>query len=219
MDMNREKLTHYQHIMAGPSKKPRIGVIGAGVAGLRCADILLQHGFGVTILEGRNRIGGRVNQETLVNGYLADLGPNWIHGTKDNPIMEIASETKTETGSWDTRSYMFDESGNLLSLEESERLASVMWAMVQDAFDYSNQHCKEISANESLWGFFKKEVVKRIPTSEDGYERLRKLALQIAEMWGAFVGSPVQSQSLKYFWLEECIEGGASIQSATEGNF
>jgi alanine dehydrogenase len=41
-------------------KIPHVCVIGAGVAGLRCADILLQHGAKVTILEGRDRVGGRV---------------------------------------------------------------------------------------------------------------------------------------------------------------
>ena len=35
-----------------------------------------------------------------------------------------------------------------------------------------------------------------------------KLVLQIARMWGDFVGEPIEKQSLKYFWLEECIEGG-----------
>ena len=40
---------------------PQICVIGAGFAGLRCADILSRKGFKVTILEGRNRIGGRVS--------------------------------------------------------------------------------------------------------------------------------------------------------------
>jgi len=40
----------------GPSKSPAsICIVGAGVAGLRCADVLLRHGFGVTILEGRDR--------------------------------------------------------------------------------------------------------------------------------------------------------------------
>ncbi|KAK5150390.1 hypothetical protein LTR16_012680, partial [Cryomyces antarcticus] len=29
----------------------------------------------------------------------------------------------------------------------------------------------------------------------------------MAEMWGAFVGTSIQRQSLKFFWLEECIEG------------
>jgi phytoene dehydrogenase-like protein len=37
-----------------------IGIIGAGLSGLRCADILLQNGARVTILEARDRIGGRV---------------------------------------------------------------------------------------------------------------------------------------------------------------
>lgn len=41
-------------------KIPHVCVVGAGVAGLRCANILLQHGAKVTILEGRDRVGGRV---------------------------------------------------------------------------------------------------------------------------------------------------------------
>ena len=41
-------------------KVPHVCVVGAGVAGLRCADVLLQHGVKVTVLEGRQRVGGRV---------------------------------------------------------------------------------------------------------------------------------------------------------------
>lgn len=39
---------------------PHVCVIGAGISGLRTADVLLQNGFHVTILEARDRIGGRV---------------------------------------------------------------------------------------------------------------------------------------------------------------
>jgi len=42
------------------SIKAHIGIVGAGISGLRCADILLQNGFQVTILEARDRIGGKV---------------------------------------------------------------------------------------------------------------------------------------------------------------
>lgn len=42
------------------ASSPHIGVIGAGISGLRCADILIQNGARVTILEARDRIGGRV---------------------------------------------------------------------------------------------------------------------------------------------------------------
>jgi alanine dehydrogenase len=42
-------------------RKPHVCVVGAGFAGLRCADVLLQKGMKVTILEARDRVGGRVN--------------------------------------------------------------------------------------------------------------------------------------------------------------
>lgn len=55
------------HDMAGVQravgKVPHVCIVGAGVAGLRCADMLLQHGVKVTILEGRDRVGGRVRME------------------------------------------------------------------------------------------------------------------------------------------------------------
>lgn len=57
---------------------PHIGIVGAGVSGLRCAEILIQKGFKVTILEGRDRLGGRMCQHRLPTGHLIDLGPNWI---------------------------------------------------------------------------------------------------------------------------------------------
>lgn len=38
-----------------------VGVIGAGLAGLRCAEILIEHGIRVTVLEARDRLGGRVS--------------------------------------------------------------------------------------------------------------------------------------------------------------
>jgi NADPH-dependent 2,4-dienoyl-CoA reductase/sulfur reductase-like enzyme len=41
--------------------KPHVCIIGAGFAGLRCADVLLQHDIQVTVFEARNRIGGRVS--------------------------------------------------------------------------------------------------------------------------------------------------------------
>lgn len=42
-------------------KIPKVCIVGAGVAGLRCADVLLKQGAKVTILEARNRVGGRVS--------------------------------------------------------------------------------------------------------------------------------------------------------------
>ena len=44
---------------------PHIGIVGAGVSGLRCASVLLEHSYDVTIIEARDRIGGRVCTDEL----------------------------------------------------------------------------------------------------------------------------------------------------------
>lgn len=45
----------------------RICVIGAGVAGLRAADVLLRRGAHVTLIEARDRVGGRVRDIRLLH--------------------------------------------------------------------------------------------------------------------------------------------------------
>ncbi|KND88332.1 putative polyamine oxidase 4 [Tolypocladium ophioglossoides CBS 100239] len=190
-----------------PAAIPHVGIIGAGLSGLGCADILLRHGFKVTVVEGRDRVGGRLHQEKLPNGHWVDIGPNWIHGTDDNPILDLAKQTKTAVGNWDTCSYVFDESGSLFPVDEGERFADMMWDIIQDAFKHSNKASVSIPNSKSLADFFQEKVVEKIPESEPEFERKRQVVLQMSDMWGAFVGSPVQRQSLKYFWLEECLEG------------
>lgn len=42
------------------AKEVKVCIVGAGLAGLRCAEILIDAGIRVTIIEARERIGGRV---------------------------------------------------------------------------------------------------------------------------------------------------------------
>lgn len=70
-------------------------VIGAGVSGLACAQRLGEHGFSVTVLEARDRIGGRVWTDTSL-GAPVDLGASWIHGAERNPLSEMADAAKIE---------------------------------------------------------------------------------------------------------------------------
>lgn len=51
------------------NKSPvHVGVIGAGIAGLRCSEVLLDQGCKVTLLEARDRIGGRVGSHAIMTG-------------------------------------------------------------------------------------------------------------------------------------------------------
>ncbi|KAL6922097.1 hypothetical protein ACHAPO_002855 [Fusarium lateritium] len=189
------------------TSKPHIAIVGAGLAGLRCADVLLQNGFQVTIIEARNRVGGRLHQEILPNGHLADVGPNWIHGTDDNPMLDLAKQTNTAVSDWDSTSCVFGEDGELFSLKDGEKYSTMVWDIVQEAFKHSNNSSHDIDSKQSLHDFFVQKVAEKVPSTEDDHERKQKIVMQISEMWGAFIGSPVYRQSLKFFWLEECIEG------------
>ena len=179
-------------------------MVGAGLAGLRCADILLQYGFKVTVLEARDRVGGRAHQETLPSGHLVDLGPNWIHGTDYNPILDLAKTTKTAMHTWGEKLKVFGADGSLL--DEGKEYNDLMWKIIAQAFKYSAQNTSTINPNESLKDFFEKKLLEEFPGQADLDKK--KILMQMAELWGAFVGSPVHRQSLKFFWLEECIDGG-----------
>lgn len=45
----------------GPETKKRVVVVGAGISGLRAAAVLQSHGVDVVVVEGRDRIGGRIH--------------------------------------------------------------------------------------------------------------------------------------------------------------
>ena len=50
-------------------------VVGAGLAGLSAAGALLEGGCDVTVLEARDRIGGRVFPDGMTAGVPVELGP------------------------------------------------------------------------------------------------------------------------------------------------
>jgi monoamine oxidase len=53
-------------------------VIGAGFSGLAAALALWDAGLDVTVVEARDRVGGRVHSVELDNGEIAELGAEWI---------------------------------------------------------------------------------------------------------------------------------------------
>ncbi|KAJ4993243.1 flavin containing amine oxidase [Stagonosporopsis vannaccii] len=186
---------------------PHIGIVGAGVAGLRCAEVLLKHGAKVTVFEGRDRVGGRFCQGK-VGKHLVDLGPNWIHGTENNPILDLAKETKTMTMNWDGRQSVVDALGNYLSDKEAAENTEVVWSIIEQAMKHSNEHSATLDPQKSLYNFFEEAVEKLyLGEKEEEAKKKRQTILQMSEMWGAFVGSEIQKQSLKFFWMEECIDG------------
>lgn len=186
-----------------------VAVIGAGMAGLRCSTVLARSGIKVTIFEARDRIGGRIHQQRS-GGYLVDMGPNWIHGTKGNPITALAEKTQTVVMAPEEEGALFDSDGLRRPDSEARALSAEIWAAIVDAFRYSDQHSAEIDPQTSLFEYIQARIDDGTEANEGVATRLkldRRDLLREAEMWGPFIGDPVQRQSLKFFWLEECIDG------------
>lgn len=61
-------------------KKPHVIVVGAGISGLRTAAVLQRHGVGVTIIEGRDRIGGRIATSRKPGKAARDIGKYTYQG-------------------------------------------------------------------------------------------------------------------------------------------
>ncbi|KAL8858250.1 MAG: hypothetical protein Q9178_005262 [Gyalolechia marmorata] len=130
--------------------KPRICVVGAGVAGLR------------------SERSGR--------------GPNWIHGLKENPILDLGKELGDALMDVpEIAPSVYDQAGNLLSTKEGRECSDLMWAVIEEAFTYSDQDAGSIPQNQSLLDFFKLKLnEKNVPDV---------MADRVLELWNVFLAS------------------------------
>jgi len=100
-------------------------ILGAGVAGLVAADELSQAGLPVTILEARERVGGRlhtVHQPGL--NVPVELGAEFIHGAK-NATWPLVNAARLKTDELPDRHWQ-DQDGTLIEDREFwERLSAV----------------------------------------------------------------------------------------------
>ena len=95
----------------------RVIVIGAGVSGLTCAAFLRDAGVDVSVVEARDRVGGRV-WTGHVGGHDVDLGGAWIHGPIGNPLAEFCRAAGLDwvsDGAWGSRMQVHASDGSPLS--------------------------------------------------------------------------------------------------------
>nr|CAD7395385.1 unnamed protein product [Timema poppensis] len=95
-------------------KQAKIIVIGAGVSGLAAARQLEHFGMEVVILEGRNRVGGRVHTFKKPPFY-ADLGGMILTGVVGNPLTFLIQQLGMETNVINQDCPLYDSTGRRIS--------------------------------------------------------------------------------------------------------
>lgn len=102
---------------------------------------------------------------------------------------------------------MIDGEGDLVASSEANMALKQVWEILEEAIEHSKNRSEEIEPAASLYGFFEAQCDRAFQCGKMTRREV-ELVLGMSQMWGAYVGDRVELQSLKYFFLEDCIEGG-----------
>jgi hypothetical protein len=118
----------------------------------------------------------------------------------------LAQETGTPLHEWAETTIVVDNEGKLLEAEVANLALGRVWDILERAIQRSSEESDSIDPSLSLYDEFANITQKDVESGEiSDYER--RLILEMAQMWGAYVGDGADKQSMKFFFLEDCIGG------------
>lgn len=117
-------------------------------------------------------------------------------------MIELAGLTKTHLEDWDGGQATWGPNGKLLDEQTADKMNKFVWDTINNAFAYSEKHGDRIPAELSLLDYFRDQVEKSGLSAAE-----KALTLESCKLWGTYMGEPVWRQSLRFFRLEQCIDG------------
>eukprot|EP01125_Pyxidicula_operculata_P022231 TRINITY_DN897_c0_g2_i2.p1 TRINITY_DN897_c0_g2~~TRINITY_DN897_c0_g2_i2.p1 ORF type:complete len:572 (+),score=139.56 TRINITY_DN897_c0_g2_i2:14-1729(+) len=113
------------------STPPSVVIIGAGAAGLSCAQQLHQWGYKVVVLEARTRTGGRCNTANQEK-YSVDLGASIITGLIGNPLDNITQQTGARTHAIGSNAIIRTTEGGDVPKDADDRMEKLFNKLLED---------------------------------------------------------------------------------------
>lgn len=137
-------------LSAAAKSKERILILGAGMSGLAAAHTLLAAGYQVQVVEGRQRLGGRIWTSHRWSDAPIDLGASWIHGVDDNPLTLLADTIKAERvlTSYD-RYVTYGPDGKRLTEQQEDHLEE-LWKAMQKALKAAGERDSDLSVEAAV---------------------------------------------------------------------
>ncbi|KAL1810926.1 hypothetical protein ACET3Z_020991 [Daucus carota] len=195
---------------------PSVIIIGGGMAGIAAARALHDASFKVTLLESRNRIGGRVCTDYSF-GFPVDLGASWLHGvSEENPLAPIigrlglplyrTSGDNSVLYDHDLESYaLYDMAGNKVPQELVTKVGEAFKRMMDEANQVRAENREDMSVSRAISVVFERRPDLRL----DGLPH-KVLQWYLCRMEGWFAAD-ADTISLKCWDQEELLPGGHGL--------
>jgi monoamine oxidase len=181
------------------SSRESVVVVGAGVAGLAAASELAARDCAVTVLEARDRIGGRVWTADL-GGQPVDLGAQWIEGLLGNPLVALCREKGISLVPADYGKVVaYDAEGRAIPEEELQHLLQVAREWIARTRSLHLERTRKGEPDVTV-----ADGLQRVAPREGLSERQRRV-VEWAIRWriDADWGEDQERLSLRRYWAED----------------
>ncbi|KAJ4785232.1 hypothetical protein LUZ62_036478 [Rhynchospora pubera] len=195
---------------------PSVIVIGAGIAGIAAARSLSNAAFKVTVLESRDRIGGRVNTDYSF-GCPIDMGASWLHGVCNEnslaPLIRCLGLKLYRTSGDDSVLYdhdlesyaLYDKKGHQVPQEVVIKVGEIFETILKETIKVRDEHMNDMCLLEAISIVLNKYPHLRLEGLE--YEVLQWYVCRM-EAWFA---ADVDTISLKNWDQEHVLSGGHGL--------
>jgi len=184
----------------------RVIVIGAGVSGLAAAKMLHEAGAQVSVLEARQRIGGRIFTDRDTFGVPVEIGAQYIHGTHNEkgavgPVWQMAQEQRWATVPYSSDAAEVVHAGKIVS--NAQQLRNRLGAFSEAIEEAESEITREDSVEDAVNQYLQDEEA-----SDEAAMELRAI---VASEVGLGYAGDIDQISLENFGAEDGFSGGNHI--------
>ncbi|XP_065063075.1 lysine-specific histone demethylase 2-like [Rhopilema esculentum] len=187
-DIPRDGILNKEYFMGS------VIVIGAGFAGLSAAVQLTRAGCKVKVLEARDSVGGRVQDDTSL-GACVSKGPQIITGCINNPMYIMNRQLSKPLRFLGSKCNLIDENGEVAGEEMDQKVEfyfNLMLEPDEDQRNDENQGIQQISLKNHLDARkldLEAQIYRKLTKEEEGL-----LQFHLANLEYAF-GAPIENVS------------------------
>ena len=190
---------------AGPGNGERVIVVGAGMAGLVAARLLHDSGFKVTVLEARERLGGRTWTDDSLGAAL-DLGGSWVHGVEGNPLALWCAKLGVELIENQGERLLIDDRATAKTREGQRRRAILGRAAFKTAIEWSSWKSRMLTAARGPRSISVKQAVEHLLHASWLPEVDRLVVATFVEMSEGVQGAPWDAISVEEWFPTEGLD-------------